>query len=162
MAKEGSVAPKERINIVYKPATGDGQEELELPLKLMVMGDFTNKEDDTPVEERDVLSVNKNNFDEVLAAQKINLNFTVNNALSEEGEEDEIPVELSIGGMKDFEPESIARQLPEVNQLLELREALTTLKGPMGNVPAFRKLLQSIVSDDDARKRLLDELEADE
>jgi len=161
MAKEGSVAPKERINIVYKPATGDGQEELELPLKLMVMGDFTNKEDDTAIEDRDVLSVDKNNFDEVLSAQNINLNFTVNNALSDEAD-DEIPVELSIGGMKDFEPESIARQVPEVNALLELREALTTLKGPMGNVPAFRKLLQSIVTDEDARKKLLDELEADE
>ena len=161
MAKDGSVAPKERINIVYKPATGDGQEELELPLKLMVMGDFTNKEDDTPVEERDVLSVNKNNFDEVLSAQNINLNFTVNNALSEEADE-EIPVELAIGGMKDFEPESIARQVPEVNALLELREALTTLKGPMGNVPAFRKLLQSIVSDEGTRKQLLDELEAED
>ncbi len=161
MAKEGSVAPKERINIVYKPATGDGQEELELPLKLMVMGDFTNKEDDTAIEDRDVLSVDKNNFDEVLSAQDINLNFTVNNALSDE-DDDEIPVELSIGGMKDFEPESIARQVPEVNALLELREALTTLKGPMGNVPAFRKLLQSMVTDEDARKKLLDELEADE
>jgi len=141
MAKEGSVAPKERINIVYKPATGDGQEELELPLKLMVMGDFTNKEDDTAIEDRDVLSVDKKLSDEA---------------------DDEIPVELSIGGMKDFEPESIARQVPEVNALLELREALTTLKGPMGNVPAFRKLLQSIVTDEDARKKLLDELEADE
>jgi type VI secretion system protein ImpB len=33
MAKEGSVAPKERVNIVYKPATVDGAEEVELPLK---------------------------------------------------------------------------------------------------------------------------------
>ena len=28
MAKEGSVAPKERVNITYKPATGDAQEEM--------------------------------------------------------------------------------------------------------------------------------------
>ena len=33
MAKEGTVAPKERVNIVYRPATGDAQEEVELPLK---------------------------------------------------------------------------------------------------------------------------------
>ena len=32
MAKEGSVAPKERVNIVYKPATGGAQAEVELPL----------------------------------------------------------------------------------------------------------------------------------
>ena len=40
MAKQGTVAPKERINIKYVPATGDQQSETELPLKLMVVGDF--------------------------------------------------------------------------------------------------------------------------
>lgn len=40
MAKQGSVAPKERINIRYVPATGGEQEEVELPLKLLVTGDF--------------------------------------------------------------------------------------------------------------------------
>ncbi len=39
MAKEGSVAPKERINITFKPAVGGAQEEVELPLKLLVLGD---------------------------------------------------------------------------------------------------------------------------
>ena len=33
--KEGSVAPKERINVTFKPSTGEGMEELELPLKLI-------------------------------------------------------------------------------------------------------------------------------
>ena len=38
MVKQGSVAPRERVNIVYKPATGNAREEKELPLKLVVMG----------------------------------------------------------------------------------------------------------------------------
>ncbi|HKT99965.1 MAG TPA: type VI secretion system contractile sheath small subunit, partial [Paraburkholderia sp.] len=41
MASDGSVAPKERVNIVYRPATGDAKAEVELPLKLLVLGDFT-------------------------------------------------------------------------------------------------------------------------
>ena len=49
MAKEASVAPRERINIVYKPATGGAQEEIELPLKHLVMGDFTFRKDDRPL-----------------------------------------------------------------------------------------------------------------
>lgn len=52
MAQEGSVAPKERVNIVYRPATGDAKEDVELPLKLLVVGDFTLKETNTPVENR--------------------------------------------------------------------------------------------------------------
>jgi type VI secretion system protein ImpB len=50
--KEGSVAPKERINIRYVPATLGQQAEIELPLRLVVLGDFTGKEDSTPLEER--------------------------------------------------------------------------------------------------------------
>ena len=45
MGKEGTVAPKERVNIVYRPATGDAKEEIELPLKLLVVGDFTLQPD---------------------------------------------------------------------------------------------------------------------
>ena len=40
MSKEGSVAPKERVNIIYKPATGNAQEEVELPLKILMVGDL--------------------------------------------------------------------------------------------------------------------------
>ena len=59
MAKEGSVAPKERVNIVYKPATGGAQEEVELPLKMVVMGDFTGRSEDTPIEDREVIDINE-------------------------------------------------------------------------------------------------------
>ena len=46
--KEGSVAPRERVNIVYKTFIGDAEEEIELPFRFLVMGDFTGRPDDTP------------------------------------------------------------------------------------------------------------------
>lgn len=156
MAKDGSVAPKERINIVYKPATGDAKEEIELPLKLLVMGDFTQRTEDESLENRPMINVDKDNFNEVLRGQNLNLSFNVDNKLAKEG--GELPVNLKIQGIRDFEPEAIARQIPELNKLLELREALAALKGPLGNVPAFRKRLQSIVSDEQARAKLMAEL----
>ncbi|MOA51581.1 hypothetical protein D3C78_1747480 [compost metagenome] len=42
--------------------------------------------------------------------------------------------------------------------MLELREALVALKGPMGNIPAFRKHLQSLLADEQTRQRLASEL----
>ena len=59
MAKEGTVAPKERVNIVYRPATGGAQAEIELPLKLLVLGDFTGRPDSTMLEERKAIQVDK-------------------------------------------------------------------------------------------------------
>lgn len=162
MAKESSVAPKERVNIVYRPATGDAQEEVELPLKMLVMGDFTNAPDDRMLEEREPINVDKDNFDEVLKAQDIKVDVTVPNKLSESEEEEEMAVSLKFGSMKDFSPEEIVKNTPELNKLLELREALTALKGPLSNIPNFRKKIQELVKDDKAREQLLKELGVEE
>jgi type VI secretion system protein ImpB len=158
MAKESSVAPRERVNIVYKPATGGAQEEIELPLVQLVMGDFSLRPDGRPLEDRgEPINVDKDNFNKVMREQKLALNFTVPNKLSEQ-EGDELPVDLKIENLKDFEPESIAAQVPELKKLTELRDALTALKGPLANVPGFRKQLQKLLEDDAARERLMQEL----
>ncbi len=160
MAKEGTVAPKERVNIVYRPATGDAQEEVELPLKLLVVGDFTSQEDDRMVEDREPINIDKDNFNEVMKAQNLKLDVTVPDKLS--GDPDsEMSVSLNFDSIQDFGPEAIARNTPELNKLLELREALQALKGPMSNRPEFRKKIQAIVKDEAAREKLLKELNLD-
>ncbi len=158
MAKEGSVAPKERINVTFKPATGGAQEEIELPLKLMVLGDFTQRADDRKIEDRKPISIDKNNFDEVLGKQELSLTFAVPNRLQDEETDDELPVQLRINSMKDFNPAAVVDQVPELKKLMELRDALVALKGPLGNAPAFRKAIESVLSDEDSRDRVLGEL----
>jgi type VI secretion system protein ImpB len=161
MAKEGSVAPRERVNIVYRPATGDAQEEVELPLKLLLMGDFTGKPDERPLEDREPVNIDKDNFNEVLKAQNIGLNVTVPNKISGEPDVD-MNVQLKFESIKDFGPEAIAKNTPELNRLLELREALGSLKGPLSNLPNFRKKIQELVKDDATREKLLKELGVEE
>jgi type VI secretion system protein ImpB len=162
-AGEGSVAPKERVNIVYKSAIGDMQEEVELPFKTLVVGDFTGKEDETPLEERSPISVDKENFDEVLEAQDVGVNLAVQDRLGgDDDPEARLAVDLKFQGIRDFEPDAIIEQVPEMKKMMELREALTALKGPMGNVPAFRRKVQELVQDESARERLLKELKLDE
>ncbi len=161
MAKEGSVAPKERVNIVYRPATGDAKEEVELPLKLLVMGDFTLRPDDRMVEAREPINIDKDNFNEVLKAQNLKLDITIPNKLSEDPEE-EMSLSLKFESLADFEPEAIVKNTPELNKLLELREALTSLKGPMSNRPEFRKKIQELIKDEAAREQLLKELKLEE
>lgn len=160
MSKQQSVAPKERVNITYKSATGDAQEEVELPLKILTIGDYSGKASDAPIEERKAINIDKDNFDQVLAEHDLSVDMTVPDHLSgEEGAE--LAVHLDFESMKDFGPEAIADRVPELAKLLELRAALTALKGPLGNVPAFRKRIQSLLSDDDARKALIQELGLD-
>ncbi|MGE4263172.1 MAG: type VI secretion system contractile sheath small subunit [Desulfovibrio sp.] len=157
MAQEGSVAPKERVNIVYRPATGDAKEEVELPLKMMVLGDFTLKPDDRMVEDRDPVSIDKDNFNDVLKGQGLELSLNVPNALSGK-EDDQLAVKMKFESLKDFDPDAIVRNVPELAKLMDLREALKALKGPLANVPEFRKKVQELIKDPGAREKLLAEL----
>lgn len=156
MSDNVSVAPKERVNITYKAATGDAQAEVELPFKMLMIGDYTGRQDDSPVEERKVISIDKDNFNDVLKSQNLNIQFVVKNKFDVEF--DEMALELKFENIKDFEPENVVRQVPELNKLMELRNALTALKGPLGNVPAFRRKLEEMMLDKDTREQLLAEI----
>lgn len=158
MAQESSVAPKERINIRFKPATGNLTADVELPLKLLVLGDFTGRADDRPIEERELVNIDKDNFNEVVKSQELTLQISAENGLDDQLEAGKLSVSLKFESLKDFEPECVVEQIPELHALTELRAALIALKSPLGNVPGFRKAIQNLLEDHGARPRLLNEL----
>ena len=86
MAKDRAVAPKERVNITYKSATGDIQEERELPFKILALGDYTGRADDRPVEERAPINIDKDNFNSVMEEQKLGVEISVPDRLSGEAD----------------------------------------------------------------------------
>jgi type VI secretion system protein ImpB len=125
------------------------------------MGDFTLRPDGRQLEDRDRISVDKDNFDDVLKGQGLTLDLAVPNRLSDDPEAS-LPVRLDFKSLKDFEPDSVAKAVPETASLLEIRDALKALKGPLANVPDFRKKIQEIIKDDAAREKLLAALNIDE
>jgi type VI secretion system protein ImpB len=157
MPKDSSVAPRERVNITYRVANGDRQQELELPLKVLVMGDFISRTDPTPLEERQPVNVSKDNFAQVLAAHDLSVDVRVTDELSG-APNAETRVSLKLRSLHDFTPEGIAQQVPELRDLLELRKALTALKHPLADLPKFRARIMQILSDEKSRARLMREL----
>lgn len=151
--KQQSKAPKERINITYRPATNT-KEQKELPFRMAMLGDFTLKPDETPLEERKMIRVDKDNFSDVMKSQKLDVSINVPNKLTG-GEGDELGLNLKFSTLKDFAPEQIARQVPELNQLLETREALSALKAPLSNKREFQKKIAAIIKDEETRKKLM-------
>jgi type VI secretion system protein ImpB len=159
MGKDATVAPKERVNILYKTELGGAQEEVELPLNILVMGEYNPSvpEDEKSLEDRKTVSVDKDNFNDVLEKQNLGLTASVPDKLS--GQKDaSLSVDLKFKNLNDFGPEAIVNQVPELKKLLELRKALTALKSPLGNVPAFRKKLQTLLGDESNRAKLMAEL----
>ena len=102
---------KERINIKYVPATGGQQGEVELPLTMMVVGNMKGRTEETPIEERQTVSIDKNNFSSVMKESALELNFSAPNRLAENNQDD-LPISLRIQSLEDFTPDNIAKQVP--------------------------------------------------
>ncbi|MDN7141264.1 type VI secretion system contractile sheath small subunit [Pseudomonas sp. JQ170] len=147
--------PKARINIKLDLHTGGAQKKVELPLKLMMLGDYSNGKEQRPLSERSKLNIDKNNIDSVLSDYSPALKLAVENTLAADGTD--TSVELNFQRMKDFEPEQVARQIPQLRALLAMRNLLRDLKSNLLDNSTFRHELERILKDD----ALSDELRAE-
>lgn len=131
---------------------------MELPLKLLVTGDFSNGQEQRVLSEREKVNVNKNNFDSVLAEFSPSLNISVENTLAGDGSEEN--VKLTFSNMKDFTPEQVARQIPQLKAMLAMRNLLRDLKANLLDNVTFRKELETILKNPALSDELRSELSA--
>ena len=157
MAKGPSKARESRVNIVISDRLRGGAEP-ELPFRMLVMGDYSQKQDKRAISDRAPIDINKSNFDSVMQSFNLGLDLTVQDKIAGAGE---MPVSLKFGTLKDFRPESIARQVPQLKNLLEFRDALKALRPKMGDKAAAQKLL-SAIKDPAVREKILAMLAASE
>lgn len=150
--------PKARVNIRLDLHTGGASKKVELPLKLMVLGDFTNGLEQRALSERGKVNLDKNNFDHVLSEYSPRLNIAVADTLSSAG--DEASVQLVFQKMKDFEPEQVARQIPQLRALLAMRNLLRDLKSNLLDNATFRYELEQILKSEQLSSDLRLELSA--
>jgi len=150
--------PKARVNIRLDLHTGGAQKKMELPLKLLVTGDFSNGQEQRALSEREKVNVNKNNFNSVLAEFSPALNISVENTLAGDGSEEN--VRLTFRDMKDFTPEQVARQIPQLKAMLAMRNLLRDLKANLLDNVTFRKELEIILKNPALSDELRSELSA--
>lgn len=150
--------PKARINLKLDLHTGGASKKTELPLKLLVAGDFSNGQETMPLSEREKVNINKNNFDSVLFEYSPTVNMAVENTLASDGSEDNIC--LSFKEMNDFTPEQVSRQIPQLKAMLSMRNLLRDLKANLLDNQTFRKELEKILLDPALSAGLRDELTA--
>lgn len=152
------------MQITYDVEVGGAIELKELPFVLGVMGDFTGQPQEPlpKLKERKFVEINPDNFDVVLEGMKPHLAFQVENKLSEEADAPNLKVDLQFKSMDDFEPQSIARQVKPLKELLDLRERLSDLRGSMQGNEKFEELLLAALASTENRDRLKQELANEE
>lgn len=149
--------PKARINLKLDLHTGGAQKKVELPLKLLVMGDYSNGQDTRALEERAKVDINKNNFNAVLAEYRPKARIAVENTMAGDGSE--LPVDLEFSSMDDFKPDVVASKVPELRALMAARNLLRDLKSNLLDNATFRRELEKILRDPALSERLRTDLQ---
>jgi type VI secretion system protein ImpB len=149
--------PKSRINIKLDLHTGGAQKKVELPLKLLVMGDYSNTQDNRALADRAKVAIDKNNFDAVLADYHPRARIAAENTLAGDGSE--LAVDLDFKCMDDFKPDVVAGRVPELRALMAARNLLRDLKSNLLDNATFRRELEKILKNPALSERLRADLE---
>src|SRR5262245_14325516 len=136
-----------RVHITYDVETGGAIEKKELPFVMGVFGDYTGMpEEPLPrVKDRKFVEISLDNFDSVMAAMKPHVAFSVDNKLSKDENAGQLKVDLRMRSMDDFSPANVAKQIPPLKELLDLRTRLSDLRGSLqGNEKLDELLLDAV------------------
>ena len=150
--------PAARVNIELDLHTGGSKKKVELPLKILSVGDYGRGKDKRTLSEKEKVSINKNNFDAVLKDFKPEVALNVPNTLADDGSN--VNVNISFESMNDFSPEQVAKKIPQLRSLLAMRNLLRDLKSNLLDNATFRYELEKIVKDEQLSDELRAELEA--
>jgi type VI secretion system protein ImpB len=155
MIRETSVAPRERVSIVYKSNSDNGQQETELPFKLLILGDFTQSGEEGSLDGRQTIPVTKDNFDAVIKGLELKLDLWVDDKFSGQ-EEQQIPLHLEFSSLRDFEPDQLVHKIAPLKDLADISQALKSAKKTIASHPVILERLQAILADE-SRTALLAE-----
>lgn len=143
-----------RVQITYDVEVGDAIETKELPFVLGVLGDYSGnpKEALPKVKDRKFVTIDRDNFDEVMKGMAPRLTMRVDNKLQDDGSQ--LGIELNLEKLADFEPQNVARQVAPLQQLLEIRGRLSDLRNKLAGNDKLEELLDEIVRDTDKLRQI--------
>jgi type VI secretion system protein ImpB len=143
-----------RVHITYDVEVGGAIQMKELPFAVGVLGDFSGKPADPlpRIKDRKFVTIDRDNFNQVLAGMKPRLAYKVDNKLT--GEENQLGVELNFKSLEDFEPEQVVNQVEPLRKLLEARRRLSDLVHKIDGNDKLEAALQEIIGNTEALKKV--------
>ena len=143
-----------RVHITYDVEVGGAIELKELPFVVGVLGDFSGMPDEPlpRLKDRKIVEIDRDNFDQVLAAMKPRLSYRVDNKLTSDGSK--VGVDLRFKSLDDFHPDSVVQQVEPLNKLVEARKKLSDLLSKMDGNDKLEEILNDIVANTESQQQL--------
>jgi type VI secretion system protein ImpB len=150
--------PKSRITLVYRTKINGQPEDVKLPFRVVVLGDFSqgsSKDRQLDLDERAMRSVTGSNINELMKDMGMSISFEVDDKVSADGE-GKMQVELPINRMKSFHPDEIVHHVPKLKALMLLRKLLMEMQSDIDNRKELRRTLYELFSNKEQLQKLLE------
>ena len=143
-----------RVHITYDVEVGGAIQLKELPFVVGVLGDFSGQPAEAlpRLKERKFVSIDRDNFNQVMAGMKPRLAYKVDNKLTDD--DTKLGVELNFRSLDDFEPEQVVRQVEPLRKLLDARQRLSDLVHKIDGNEKLDNMLQEIIGSSDSLKKV--------
>jgi type VI secretion system protein ImpB len=146
---------KPHVHLTYQVYTDDPTEKKELPFLMGVMGDYAGDTTLPKLVDRKFKEIDRDNINTVMASYAPSLKFTVDNTLAGDGTE--FGVDLKFKSMNDFEPGAIVQQVPELRDLLAIRNKLRYLATTTDAIKGGDQMLGELLKEAEKRKGSTDQ-----
>jgi type VI secretion system protein ImpB len=145
---------KPHVHITYEVETEGAVEVKELPFVVGVIGDFSGNPTSPlkPMQDRKFISIDRDNFNDIMARMTPGVNFRVENTLKGDGSE--MAVQLSFKSIDDFEPGRVVEQVEPLRKLLETRNKLRDLLSTVDRSDKLEEQLEEILKNTEKTQAL--------
>ena len=135
---------KGRVKFEYETEVNGANKTVELPMRMIVTGDWAKGMSDEAkkdFEKRGAYELEPGKTDDLIEKMGIELKLDVEDHIHEGGQ---AQVKLPIRGMKDFTPDQIVQAVPDLKELMALREKLQDIRDKTKGPKTYRKLLEKL------------------
>ncbi|GLU30657.1 type VI secretion system contractile sheath small subunit [Trinickia caryophylli] len=151
MAKKESIQKRlqkvrpPRVQLTYEVERGDAIEVKELPFVVGVVADLAGQSEveQPKLRDRKFVSIDRDNFDDVMKGVEPRAAYQVKNKLSDAG--GTFAVDLRFRSMDDFNPDEVVSQIEPLRRLLEARTKLADLRNKLAGNDKLESLLGEVL-----------------
>ena len=148
-----------RVQIEYDVEQYGSEKKIQLPFVMGILSDLSgDTARDESVDERKLLEIDVDNFDDRMKAMKPSVSISVKNTLTGEGNLSE---NLTFESMDDFSPAAVAKKVGALDKLLEARTQLNNLITYMDGKANAEELISKLLTDEALLKSLASTPNAD-
>jgi type VI secretion system protein ImpB len=150
--------PTSRITLTYRTTINGQEEEVNLPFRMLVLGDLSlgsSKDRKVDLDERKLRTVKPGGLDDLMKDMDMSIEFQVPDKTTSSGD-GTMNVKLPIERMKSFHPDEFVQHVPKLKALLMMRKLLLEMQADIDNRKELWRTLSELYAHPEQIQQLLE------